>query len=95
MSLDSRRSRKEADTWWHPPPKETEQDNHLVSNIESCGKRANSDWDLWSSGEHRVEVKEEVMSVTEVTEGNPSVDIAIRAFDQFSWDLPKVDGVAA
>jgi len=79
-SLFSRGSTKEADTWWHPPPEEFEEDNNPFGDVESCGKRANPDRIFLSSNQHKVEANEEVVTVTEVTEGKPSVDIA---FDRY------------
>lgn len=92
-SLFSRGSRKEADTWWHPPSEELETDND-VGGIGYCGERANPDRSFMPSGQHKVEVNEEVVTVTEIREGKPSMDNAIQGFDKCSWTLEKGIGVA-
>lgn len=88
------RKHEEADTWWHPPSEEFEQDNDVVGVVESCGKRANPDRSFLSSGQHKVEVSEEVAIVTEIRGRKPLMDIATQGFGRSSWDPGKEIGVA-
>jgi hypothetical protein len=71
---------KEADTWWHPPPEEFEKEDNITGHIECATKGADPDRNLLSVDRHKAEVKNGVVTVTEVVEGEPSVDITTRTY---------------
>jgi len=92
-SFLSKFSRKEADTWWHPPLEESDREGCNMSDPRGIGKRANSDWSFISSHKYKIDVKEEVVSMTELREAGRSVEIAARAFDRFSCNLEGQAGL--
>lgn len=75
-------STKEADTWWHPPSDEFEKEDNITGHIECATKGADPDRNFLSVDRHKAEVKKGVVTVTEVGEGEPSMDITTWMYDK-------------
>lgn len=73
---------KEADTWWYPPSDEFEKEDNITGHIECATKGADPDRNFLSVDRHKAEVKKGVVTVTEVGEGEPSMDITTWMYDK-------------
>ena len=59
----------------------------MVSDVRNELKGANPDWSFLQSPEYKIEVREEIISITEGRTIRPSIEISAAAFDRFSCHL--------